>query len=70
MAKGPMTDETRKGLINPSDYGRGKDFGEGFKPRDYRKAKRRYDFTNPDYNRRYAAGIESFYNSNSGFLDQ
>ena len=23
----------------------------------------------PDYNRRYAAGIESFYNSNSGFLD-
>ena len=66
MAKGPMTEETRKGLINPSDYGRGKDFGEGFKPRDYRKAKRRYDFTNPDYNRRYAQGMESYYNFGLG----
>ena len=68
MAKGPMTEETRKSLIDPSAYGRGKDFGEGYKMKDYRKALRGYDFTNPDYNRRYAAGIESFYNSNSGFL--
>ena len=68
-AKGLSIAKDSDFLIDPSAYGRGKDFGEGFKPRDYRKAKRRYDFTNPDYNRRYAAGIESFYNSNSGFLD-
>ena len=66
MAKGPMTEETRKGLINPSDYGRGKDFGEGYKMKDYREQLKQYDFTNPDYNRRYAAGMEGFYNSALG----
>ena len=66
MAKGPMTEETRKGLINPSDYGRGKDFGEGYKMKDYRKQLKQYDFTNPDYNRRYAQGMESYYNFGLG----
>jgi|TARA_R110000787_G_scaffold165059_1_gene278129 N-acetyl-beta-hexosaminidase len=65
-AKGLSTAKDSDSLINPSAYGRGKDFGKGFKPRDYRKAKRSYDFTNPDYNRRYAKGMESYYNFGFG----
>lgn len=59
------------GLIDfdPSEYGRGKEFEKGYKKRDYRKKIREFNFQDPDYNRRYAAGIESFYNSNSGFLE-
>ncbi|MCP3684292.1 MAG: hypothetical protein GY861_16565 [bacterium] len=54
-----------KGLINPSAYGRGKEFGEGFKPRDYRKALRGYDF-NADFYKRYGQGMDSYYNFGLG----
>jgi hypothetical protein len=45
-----------KGLIDPSSLNQ----------EDYKKALKGYDFTNPDYNRRYAAGMGGFYNSALG----
>tara|TARA_R110002153_G_scaffold64848_3_gene173829 strand:+ start:229 stop:1095 length:867 start_codon:yes stop_codon:yes gene_type:complete len=54
-----------EGLIDPSAYGRGKEFGEGFKPRDYRKALKGYDF-NADFYKRYGQGMDSYYNFGLG----
>jgi hypothetical protein len=65
-AKGLSIAKDSDFLIDPSAYGRGKDFGEGYKMKDYREQLKQYDFTNPDYNRRYAAGMEGFYNSALG----